>query len=113
MKTKLIILCLFFITLTQVKAEVKASDPGDAVYNVYINVNAAFRNLNVSVSNYTDTTIRCNGTISAWTRNGLMKTYFYDQVIRARGNDYSIFYLYDNSDEFRPSPNHFIRCREY
>lgn len=104
MKTKLLILIVFFITLIQVKAASAQSD-----YRV--SVNAIFQQIDATVINYTDETISCSGLVQAWTKLGRFETHFFTATVPARRSVYRFFRIQDYRDSYQAFPNHTIRCR--
>ena len=104
MKTKILILIVFFMTLTQVKAAFAQSD-----YRV--SVNAIFKQIDATVINYTDESLRCNGLIQAWTKLGRFETHYFSAIVPARRSIYRFFRIQDYRDSYQAFPNHTIRCQ--
>lgn len=105
MKTKILILIVFFITLTQVKAEsVKQTD-----YRV--TVNAMFQQIDATVINYSEETLYCSGTINAWTQRGRFETHFFSGSVFAKRSLNRFYRIIDFRDRYQAFPSHTIRCR--
>ena len=104
MKTKILILIMFFITLTNVEAN-------DNQFPDYrVTVNSFFQQIDATVINYTDEIINCSGIIQAWTVKGRFETHFFSGAVFPKRTLNRFYRILDFRDRYRAFPNNTIRC---